>query len=159
MAKSKRNFRDVTGGIKMKQIKNFVKHTFKDVPKDKRLEIVPIVIESLEEKVEDLMEKGFTEQDAIDQTVLEFGTAEDYFGREKPFARFRRKTLKHYRNDFLFSLFGAIIIIGMLVFTNLYYTGDIIWFVLPAIAVLWWPLAILYQFLNKKVSEKGEDDE
>lgn len=159
MAKSKRNFRDVTGGIIMKQIKNFVKHTFKDIPKDKREEIIPIVTELLIEKVEDLVEKGYSEQDAIDQTVLEFGTAEDYFGREKPFSKFKRKTLNHYRNDFLFSLFGAIIIIGMLVFTNLYFFGDILWFVLPAIAVLWWPLAILYRFLNKKVSEKGEDDE
>jgi fatty acid desaturase len=143
----------------MKQIKNFVKHTFKNVPKEKREEIIPIVTESLIEKVEDLIEKGYSEQQAIDQTVLEFGTAEDYFGREKQFAKFRRKTLKHYRNDFLFSLIGAIIIIGMLVFTNLYFFGDILWFVLPAIAVLWWPLAILYRFLNKKVSEKGEDDE
>lgn len=143
----------------MKQIKNFVQHTFKDVPKEKREEIIPIVTQSLEEKVEDLIEKGYSKEDAIDKTVIEFGTAEDYFGRERPFSRFRRKTLKHYRNDFLFSLFGAVIIIGMLVFTNLFYTRDIIWFVLPAIAVLWWPLAVLYRFLNKKVSERGEDHE
>ncbi len=159
MAEFKRNLRDVTGGINMKQIKNFVKHTFKDVPKEKREEIIPIVTETLIEKVEDLIEKGYSEQDAIDRAVLEFGTAEDYFGREKPFARFRRKTLKHYRNDFLFSVFGAIIIIGMLVFTNLYYNGEVLWFVLPAIAVIWWPLAVLYRFLNKRVSEKGDDDE
>ena len=49
----------------MKQIKNFVKNTFKDVEKDKREEIIQSVTEVLLEKVEDLIESGLTEPDAI----------------------------------------------------------------------------------------------
>ena len=141
----------------MKRIHNFVKNTFKDVPKTERDAIVDKVTQILIEKVEDLQDSGLTLDEAVDKTVLEFGSAEDYFKHNHPGRPlFKRiKTIRHYRNDFLFSLLGALIIIGMLVFTNLYYTRDLIWFVLPALAVLWWPLAVLYRLLNKK---EGMDD-
>lgn len=142
----------------MKRIKNFVKNTFKNIPKEKQEEIIPKVTEMLIEKVEDLMENGYSKDEAVNKTVLEFGTVEDYFSQGKIRKR-KFKTVKHYRNDLIFSLFGALIIIGMLIFSNLYYTPDIIWFVLPMFAVLWWPLAIFYNFLNKKIQTKGEKDE
>lgn len=136
----------------MKRIHNFVKHTFKNAPKDEKQAIIDQVTQTLIEKVEDLQESGCTLDEAIDRTVVEFGSAEDYFKSSHfPYKFFKRiKTIEHYRNDFLFSLFGTIIIIGMLVFANLYYAPDLIWFVLPALAVLWWPLAVLYRLLNKK---------
>lgn len=136
----------------MKRIKNFVKHTFKEVPKEERQDIIDQVTLTLIEKVEDLQEHGYTLDDAINKTVIEFGDASDYFNPiDKPMRLIDRiKTIRHYRNDLLFSSIGALIIIGMLVFTNLYYTGSIIWFVLPALAVLWWPLAVLYRYLNKR---------
>jgi hypothetical protein len=142
----------------MKRIRNFVIHTFKDVPKEQRQEIVERVTQSLIEKVEDLMEKGYTLDQAVDKTVLEFGDANDYFlPIDKPRTLIQHvKSIREYRNDLLFSIFGALIIIGMLVFTNLQYTSGIIWFVLPSLAVLWWPLAVLYRFLNKKEGDKKE---
>ncbi|MBN2605077.1 MAG: hypothetical protein JXR62_04550 [Bacilli bacterium] len=145
----------------MNQIRNFVKNTFKDVPKDRREDIVNSVTESLIEKVEDLVEKGLPEQQAIDQTVLEFGTVEDYFVnyQKKAKREKRQKTIMHYRNDLLLSIFGSLIIIGMLIFANLYYMPNIIWFVIPSIAVLWWPLAVLYNLLNKKENKKVDIDE
>lgn len=144
----------------MKRIKNFVKNTFKDVDKANRDEIIKQVTESLIEKVEDLIESGLTEQEAIDKTVVEFGNVEDYFHQEEVKQRKekRRKTISHYLNDLYFSIIGALIIIGMLIFSNLYYTPDTIWFVLPLLAVLWWPAAVLYNYLNKRVN-KGEKDE
>lgn len=141
----------------MKRIVNFVKNTFKNVPKEEREEIVEKVTQILMEKVEDLQEAGLTLDEAIDKTVLEFGSADDYFKhswRPKDLLK-RMKPIRHYRNDLLFSAIGALIIIGMLIFTNLYYTRELIWFVLPALAVLWWPLAVLYRFLNKK---EGNDE-
>lgn len=143
----------------MKRIHNFVKHTFKDVPKEERQAIIEEVTIILTEKVEDLQEQGLSLQDAIDRTVLEFGDINDYFHPiDKPLRLIDRiKTIRQYRNDLLFSAIGALIIIGMLVFTNLYYTGSIIWFVLPALAVLWWPLAILYRYLNKKEGETKDE--
>ncbi|MDC0558911.1 permease prefix domain 1-containing protein [Candidatus Izimaplasma bacterium] len=145
----------------MKRIKNFVKNTFKDVPKENREEIIKRVTEVLMEKVEDLIENGLSEQEAIDRAVIEFGTAEDFFEPEGiiKIVKKRLKSIKHYRNDIIFSVTGAIIIIGMLIFTNLYYAGKVIWFVLPALAVLWWPLAVIYNFLNKKENKKENNDE
>jgi phenylpyruvate tautomerase PptA (4-oxalocrotonate tautomerase family) len=144
----------------MKRIKNFVKNTFKDVDKANRDEIIKQVTESLVEKVEDLMDSGLTEQEAIDKTVVEFGSIDDYFQQEEVKEKKEKiiKTISHYRNDLLFSIIGALIIIGMLIFSNLYYTPGIIWFVLPMLAVLWWPAAVLYNYLNKRVN-KGEKDE
>lgn len=146
----------------MKQIRNFVKNTFKDVPKEKREEIINSVTEKLLEKAEDLIEKGLTEQEAIDKTVLEFGTIEDYFASYVKLNRREKiqKSIKHYRNDLLLSLFGSVIIIGMLAFTDLYYTkGSVIWFVIPSIALLWWPAAVLYNYLNKKENKRINKDE
>lgn len=143
----------------MKRIKNFVKNTFKDVPKEERQDIIDQVTQTLVEKVEDLQENGYSLDDAINKTVLEFGDASDYFHPiDKPVRLIDRiKTIRHYRNDVIFSAVGALIIIGMLAFTNLYYTEGIIWFVLPAIAVLWWPLAVVYRYLNKKEGEQSDE--
>lgn len=145
----------------MKRIENFVKNTFKDIPKKNRAEVIKTVTQTLTEKVEDLIEDGFNETEAIDKTVVEFGSIEDYFEQvhKKERRERRRKTINHYRNDLLFSSVAALIIIGALVFINLYYAGQVIWFVVPALAVLFWPLAVLYNLLNKKGDRRRERDE
>jgi hypothetical protein len=145
----------------MKQIKNFVKNTFKGVEKDKRDEITQSVTELLIEKVEDLIESGLSEQEAIDKAVVEFGTLEDYFDDsiKKAKKEKRQKTLRHYGNDLLFSGVGSAIVIGILAFVNLYYVPDTLWFVIPSIAILFWPLSILYNLLNKRANRKQKKDE
>lgn len=145
----------------MKRIKNFVKHTFKDIPKEGKEETIKSVVEVLTEKVEDLIEKGFSQQDAIDKAVIEFGTVEDYFQNFKKRAKKKRriKTLNHYKNDLLFSVVGSLIIIAIVLFINLQYAPSTLWFVIPAVAVLWWPLAILYNLLNKRENRREEKDE
>lgn len=146
----------------MKQIMNFVKNTFKDLPKDQgRDEIILLVTETLLEKVEDLVEEGMEEQEAIDKTVLEFGSVEDYLERvQKKEKRAKRiKTLNHYRNDLLFSIIAVVIIIGVLVYINLYWFSGTLWFVVPALALLFWPLSVLYHLLNKRATHKEENNE
>ncbi len=145
----------------MKKIENFVKHTFRDIPKEGKVELIRSVTETLIEKVEDLIENGMIEQKAIDKTVVEFGTVEDYFQNFKKKARKekRQKTINHYKNDLLFSIVGAITVICILLYANLYFNPSILWFVIPAIAALWWPLAILYNLLNKRESRKGDKNE
>jgi len=144
----------------MKKIDNFIKHTFKGLPKEKREETIKSVTETLVEKVEDLVDSGLTEIEAIDKTVLEFGNAEDYFELiEKKQKKERRlKSLRHYRNDLLFSSVSATIIIGALIFINLVYADVVIWFVVPALAVLFWPLAVLYNLLNKRANRRNADE-
>ena len=145
----------------MKKIVNFVKHTFKDIPKEEKTELISSVTDTLIEKVEDLIEGGLSEQEAIDKTVVEFGTVEDYFQNFEKAARKekRQKTINHYKNDLLFSVVGTIIIICILLYANLYFSPSILWFVIPSIAILWWPLAILYNLLNKRESRKRDNDE
>ena len=145
----------------MKKIENFVKHTFKDIPKEGKTEVIKSVTESLIEKIEDLIESGLTEKEAIDKTVVEFGTVEDYFQNFKKTTKKekRLKTINHYKNDLLFSGVGSIIIICILLYINLTFTPSILWFVIPSIAILWWPLAILYNLLNKRENRKSDKNE
>ncbi len=145
----------------MKQIKNFVKHTFKDIEKDKNEEIIKLVTESLIEKVEDLMEYGLAEKEAIDRTILEFGTAEDYFNQSIKIAKKerRQKTLRHYGNDLLFSGAGSAIVILIILYIDFKYTPNVLWSIIPSIAILFWPLAILYNLLNKRANKKEKKDE
>ena len=144
----------------MKRIDNFVANTFKDIPKKSKKDVIEAVTEQLIEKVEDLMESGLNENEAIDKAVVEFGSIEDYFTKvEKEEKKVKRwKTIKHYRNDLLFSGVSAVIIIGALIFINLVYAPGVIWFVVPAMAVLFWPLAVLYNLLNKRESRRNSDD-
>jgi magnesium-transporting ATPase (P-type) len=144
----------------MKKLENFIKNTFKNADKENREEIIQRAIESLSEKVEDLIESGLTENEAIDKTVLEFGNGDDYFELiEKKQKKERRlKTIRHYRNDLLFSTVAATLIIGALIFINLVYADVVIWFVVPALAVLFWPLAVLYNLLNKKENRRDTDE-
>jgi len=145
----------------MKQIKNFVKYTFKDIEIDKKEEIIKLVTESLIEKVEDLMESGLTEKDAIDRTVLEFGTVEDYFNQSIKIKKKerRQKTLRHYGNDLLFSGVGSAFVIGIILYIDFKYTPHILWSIIPSIAILFWPLAVLYNLLNKRANKKEKKDE
>lgn len=145
----------------MKQIKNFVNHTFKDIDKDKREEIIQLVTVSLIEKVEDLIDSGLTEKEAIDRAVTEFGTAEDYFNQSIKIAEKerRQKTLRHYGNDLLFSGVGSAIVIGIILYIDFKYTPHILWSIIPSIAILFWPLAVLYNLLNKRANKKEKKDE
>lgn len=146
----------------MKQLENFVKNTFKNYPKDQRDQLIESITEMLKEKVEDLIDKGYSEQDAIDKAVMEFGSIEDYEDKPAKINRKlkRQKTLRHYRNDIIFSIGGFAIITGILIFIDLYLTPtSVMWFVIPMLALLWWPLSMIYRYLNKRASLKGENHE
>jgi len=145
----------------MKHIKNFVKNTFKNYPKEEREQLIDSITEMLIEKVQDLMDKGLTEQEATDKAILEFGTLEDYEEKPKKLRRKLRieKTVRHYKNDILFSVGGSIIIIGLVLYVNLEFTPTVLWGIIPSIGILWWPLATIYRYFNKKATEKGEKGE
>jgi hypothetical protein len=50
---------------------------------------------------------------------------------------------------FPFSVCGFVLITGLMLFINQYYTPDIIWFVYPVFGAIWWPLAMLFYSLRK----------
>ncbi|GEM_PF-576709 len=142
--------------MKNRNIETFVKRAFKHhAPKDVS---VDQLIEMLEEKVEDLQEEGYSESEAVDKTIAEFGDANDYYAphieREKRRHK-RRKTLAHYKNSFLFASLGTLLIIVILLFINFVLLRDTEYLSLPwspvlALGVLFWPLSLLYKFLNRK---------
>ncbi len=140
----------------MKSIEQFIKRVFKNhPPKDRSLQQL---IEMLEEKVEDLKEEGYTEEDAIDKTIKEFGDLEDYDlpNMEKEKRRhIRIKTIKHHKNALLFSGISSALIIAISLLLNFVLFRDLgvlskPWSPIVAIGVLFWPLSLLYKLLNKK---------
>ncbi len=140
----------------MKSIEQFIKRVFKhNPPKDQSIEQL---VEMLEEKVEDLKEEGYDEEDAIDKTIKEFGDLEDYDlpDMEKEKRRHMRiKTIKHHRNTLLFSGISSALIIALSLFLNFVLFRDLgvlsePWSPVVAIGVLFWPLSLLYKLLNKK---------
>lgn len=135
----------------MKKIRQHLDHLFKDVPvSDKKDTIKQEIIDNLEEKVHDLMEQGKEEEDAINKALIEFGDVGDIedikkeMGIKKP----------HKKNmapiNLSFAIWSSALIIAMLLFINFYYTPDVIWFVYPTFAVLWWPLSLLYYWLRTR---------
>ncbi|MFW5841933.1 MAG: hypothetical protein ACOCU2_01455 [Bacillota bacterium] len=139
----------------MKAIDDFIHHLFKKQKKTTETEeTIRILIEMLTEKVEDLKEQGYEENEAIDKTINEFGELDDFYhpNMDKEKKRYKRqKTIEHYRNDLLFSTISSAIIIGILAFVNIEYFLDAgLWFIIPSLGILFWPLSLLYKLLNKK---------
>lgn len=132
----------------MKSIKHYVDELFKDIPNSEKKEIIKQEItENLEEKVSDLIAQGKEEEDAINKAVIDFGDIEEIkkeLGIKEPI---KKNMAKH---NLGFSLWGSGLIIALVIFANFYYTPDIIWFVYPTFAVLWWPLSMFFHWLRTK---------
>lgn len=132
----------------MKKLKNHVEELFKDVPdSEDKVAIMQEVLENLEEKVFDLVEQGKEEEDAINKAIVDFGDIEELkkeLGTKQPL----KKNTKKLNLDY--SIWGSILIIALFVFINFYYTPDVIWFVYPTFAVLWWPLTMYFSWLRSK---------
>lgn len=58
-----------------------------------------------------------------------------------------------------FSVCGFLLITGLMLFINLYYTPGTIWFVYPVFAVVWWPLAMFFHHLRQKNRKEGGFDD
>ena len=54
-----------------------------------------------------------------------------------------------------YSICGFVLLAGLMLFINLYYTPSIVWFVYPIFGAIWWPLAMLFYTLRKN-SGKGD---
>lgn len=132
----------------MKKLKNHVDELFKDVPEsDQKLAIKEEVLENLEEKVWDLIERGKEEEDAINKAIVEFGDAEDLkkeLGVKQPVKRNMMKI------NLAYSVWGSLLIIALFIFINFYYSPHTIWFVYPTFAVIWWPLTMYFSWQRNK---------
>lgn len=133
----------------MKELNHHVNKLFSNIPDSKEKEtIMQEVLQNLEEKVFDLMEQGKAEEDAINKAIVDFGDIED-LKKELQFGEpATQKNNSKLNLDF--SIWGSILIVALFVFINFYYTPEIIWFVYPTFAVLWWPLSMYFSWLRNK---------
>ncbi|MBN2878257.1 MAG: hypothetical protein JXN65_01380 [Clostridia bacterium] len=135
-------------------IKDYVEGLFKDIPESKEKESVKTeIILNLEEKVQDLMDSGKSEEDAINKSIVEFGDVSEIKrelqGSASPAPKKNEKKI-NYKNNLWFSIWGSALIIGFLFFINYTTSWGHPWFVYPTFAVLWWPLAMVFAWLNHR---------
>ncbi len=132
----------------MKKLKNHVDELFIDVPEsEQKNAIMQEVLQNLEEKVWDLQEQGKEEEDAVNKAIVDFGDIEDIkkeLGVKPPLKKNMAKL------NLGFSIWGSLLIISLFIFINFYYNPQTIWFVYPTFAVLWWPLAMYFNWLRSK---------
>ncbi len=148
MGRNQRNYRFIYGGIKLKKLKNHVNELFKDVPEsEQKNAVIQEVIQNLEEKVWDLMEQGKAEEDAINKAIVDFGDIGDL---KKELGINPSVKKDNTKLNLGYSIWGSLLIISLFVFINFYYTPDVIWFVYPTFAVLWWPLTMYFKWLRNK---------
>ncbi len=130
----------------MKKIEIYVDELFKKIPQSQQKEnIVKDIKQNLEEKVLDLMSQGKSEEDAINKAIVDFGDIEDI---KMELGSNQSKKIEQARIQLGFSICGTVLITALFIFINFNYTPDIIWFVYPTFAVLWWPLFMLYRWLG-----------
>ncbi|SDZ25639.1 hypothetical protein SAMN05421736_108126 [Evansella caseinilytica] len=136
----------------MSKIKDHVEDLFKSIPDSEEKQLIKQeILENLEEKVADLITQGKEEEDAINKAIVDLGDIgeiEKELGVKQPGHPEKKRKTKLL--DLAFSVWGSALIIALFVFINFYYTPDVIWFVYPTFAVLWWPLAMYYRWLRLK---------
>ncbi|APC48850.1 hypothetical protein BME96_11880 [Virgibacillus halodenitrificans] len=132
----------------MNHLRKHVDELFKEIPDSgKKATIMQEVMQNLEEKVLDLMEQGKAEDDAINKAIVEFGDIED-LKKELDVKLPAKNNLR--KLNLGYSIWGSFLIISLFIFINLYYTPNVIWFVYPTFAVLWWPLTMYFSWKKAK---------
>lgn len=133
----------------MNNIENEIEKLFKDVPNSKRKKEVLLEIkQNLNEKVEDLISQGMTENEAVRKTIVDFGDINEI--RKELVSSARLNESKNASLSLAFSIWGGLLITALVVFINLYYSPRSIWFVYPVFAITWWPMSMYFHWLHKK---------
>lgn len=134
----------------MKTIQEHVDALFREIPdSDRKDALKREIVENLEEKVRDLMAQGKAEEDAINRAIVEFGDISDI--RDE--LRTQQQLPVHRSNagfGLAFSVIGSLLIIGLMLFINLYVTPGFLWCIFPIFGVLWWPLAMFFRWIKLK---------
>ncbi len=134
----------------MKTIQEHVDFLFREIPDSERKDALKReIVTNLQEKVSDLMAQGKLEEDAINRAIVEFGDIGDIRDelraqQEKPVKK-RNAKLGLYM-----SIAGSLLIIGLVLFVNLYMAPAVLWCIFPIFAVLWWPLAMFFRWRKYK---------
>ncbi len=135
----------------MNNIKKFVTRLLKDLfnEQDKK-ELIDILTTSLEEKVDDLVEQGSTREEAIEKSIAEFGNAEDVLEAFPEMKHNQKNPVKKRRNQVLFASCSYLIIAALAIYINLQFVPNVTWFWFVVIGTLFWPLTMLYLYINAR---------
>jgi hypothetical protein len=132
----------------MKTIQEHVDALFREIPDSERKDALKReIVENLQEKVSDLMAQGKAEEDAINRAIVEFGDISDIrdeLRTQQQLPIKQASTGLHLG----FSIAGSLLIIGLVLFINLYVTPGFLWSIFPIFGVLWWPLAAFFRWLK-----------
>ncbi|MFP7170085.1 permease prefix domain 1-containing protein [Terribacillus sp. 7520-G] len=142
----------------MQKISTYVEEQFSDLPETEQVVTLKEEIkDSLEEKAADFMLEGKTEEDAVNKAIVDFGNLsevkKEFLLQHKPkdAATKNRKQKEDMSTLNLgFSICGSALIIALLIFINMYYTPNEIWFVYPTFAILWWPVSMAFVWLKAR---------
>jgi hypothetical protein len=137
----------------MNKIKSFISKILKGYFNDQdKKELIEIMTISLEEKVDDLVEQGTPRDEAIEQSIKEFGDAEDVLSAF-PEKKAKAQVIKKRKTQVFFSIWSYIIIVGLAIFINFTFYeffDKILWFVIVCLALLFWPITMIYKYLLVK---------
>ncbi len=137
----------------MSKIKQFINKIIKDTFGGKKDELKDRLTDSLQEKVDDLVEQGMSEEEATEKAIREFGDAEDVLEAFPTEAQKKKKIIAKRRAELFFSLVSYLLIVGLSIFINLTFYeffGEFNWFVIVIFGVFFWPLTMLYRYLNAR---------
>ena len=132
----------------MKSIQEHVDALFREIPDSERKDALKReIVENLQEKVRDLMAQDKAEEDAINRAIVEFGDISDIRDELRT-----QQQLPLTRSNagfgLAFSVIGSLLIIGLMLFINLYITPGFLWCIFPIFGVLWWPLAMFFRWIR-----------
>jgi hypothetical protein len=132
----------------MKTIQEHVDALFREIPDSERKEALKReIVENLQEKVNDLISQGKDEEDAINRAIVEFGDISDIRDELRT-----QQLLPQKKNSaglqLGFAVIGSLLIIGLVLFINLYVTPGFLWCIFPIFGVLWWPLAMFFHWIK-----------
>jgi len=134
----------------MKTIQEHVDTLFREIPDSERKKsLKKEIVENLQEKVNDLMAHGKAEEDAINRAIAEFGDISDI--RDELHTQ-QQLPQKRSNTGFLlgYSIVGTLLIIGLVLFINLYITPGFLWCIFPIFGVLWWPLTMFFRWIRAR---------
>jgi len=128
-----------------------VENMFKDVPKGStKKSLMDEILENLTDKVNDFVQDGMQEDEAIKIALDEFGDIDEIKDLivEQEFTRHYKSKLA--KKGFEFSVLGSLLIISSLMAIDYLYLKDMSIMVIPSILVLWWPITMFYVWRRSK---------
>ncbi len=133
----------------MNEIESHINHLFAGIPESSRKEEIKLEItQNLSEKVEDLVSNGQSREEAVKKAIDDFGDIDDLKEELESSAKLAKS--KKLGLSLAFSVWGSALITALMLFINFYYTPSTIWFVYPVFAIVWWPMALFFQWYRNK---------